>query len=124
MRSATSREDATLLDTLIDGFEKNEIWGGYHWRSLPMPDEEAAARKIASWIEEVRRWKGPPARIEDRAGRRLAAWPDLELRQAGRGVMVRVRAPNFNEWWNAKDTWSGDPMAEVHDWIEEDGGSA
>lgn len=28
-------EDATLLDVLIDGFEKNEILDGFHWRSLP-----------------------------------------------------------------------------------------
>ncbi len=101
MRSGTSRDDATLLDVLIDGFEKNEVLHGCHWRSLPMPDEEAAARKIASWIEEAQRWKGPPTRNESRAGRRVAAWPDLELRQAGRGILVRVRAPHFSSWWNA-----------------------
>ncbi len=87
-----------------------------------MPDEKAAARKIASWIDEARKWKGPPTRTEERAGRRVAAWPDLELRQAGRGVMVRIRAPHFSSWWNASDTWSGDPMADVHAWIEEERG--
>lgn len=119
MRRSTSREDATLLDVLIDGFEKNEVLDGHHWRSLPMPDEAAAARKIASWIDEAQRWKGPPTHTEQRAGRRVAVWPDLELWQAGRGVLVRVRAPNFSAWWNARDTWSGDPMGAVHDWAEE-----
>jgi len=38
MGKGTSQEDATLLDVLVDGFEKNETWGGYHWRDLPMPD--------------------------------------------------------------------------------------
>lgn len=121
MRSGTSREDATLLDVLIDGFEKNEVFGGCHWRSLPMADEEAAARKFAAWLDEARRWKGAPTRVEDRSGRRIAAWPDFELRQAGRGVMVRVRAPDFSSWWHSRDTWSGNPMGDVHAWVEEDG---
>ena len=80
--------------------------------------------EVRAWIDEARRWKGEPTRLEDRGGRRLAVWPDLELRQAGRGVMVRVRAPDFSAWWHASDTWSDDPMAAVHDWIEEDGGPA
>lgn len=119
MRSIPHR-DATLLDVLVDGFEKNESLDGFHWRSLPMPDEETAARKLTEWADEVTRWRGPPTRSVTSGPRRIAAWPDLELRQAGRGLMVRARAPNFGAWWNAPDTWRSDPMSELHAWLEEE----
>ena len=120
MTRGTSQEAATLLDILIDGFEKNEIFGGFHRRDLPMPDAAAAARKFGSLMEEAQRWKGKPARLEEAAPRRLAAWPDLEIRQAGRGVMVLARAPWFDTWWHDKQTWEGDPMCAVRDWLYED----
>jgi hypothetical protein len=120
MVDAKSQEHATLLDVLIDGFEKNEIFGGFHWRNLPMPDEDAAARKFVTLMQEARAWKGQPARTHEQHGRRLAAWRDLEIRQAGRGIMVRVRAPRFDDWWHAKETWDGEPMAEIYKWIAED----
>jgi hypothetical protein len=101
-------KDATLLDVLIDAFEKNETLNGFHWRDLPMPDEQAAVRKFASLTEEARRWKGHPVLTEEGA-RRMAGWSDLEIRQAGRGIMVRVRAPRF-DWWHDSATWQGDPM--------------
>ena len=113
-------EDATLLDVLIDGFEKNEVLDGFHWRKLPMSDGEAAARKFASFTEEARRWKGEPVRLEEGAARRIAAWPDLEIRQAGRGLMVRVRAPGFHAWWYDERIWQADPLAQVIDWIIDD----
>jgi hypothetical protein len=86
----TSQRDATLLEVLIDGF-----------------------------AEEALRWKGPPSRLE-RGVRQIAAWPDLELRQVGRGLMVRVRAPNFS-WWHEPGTWAGDPMGPIEGWVESDG---
>jgi hypothetical protein len=46
-------EDATLLDVLVDGFEKNESLRGFHWRVLPMNDEPAAVRKFASLADEA-----------------------------------------------------------------------
>ncbi len=112
-------EDATLLDVLIDGFEKNEVSEGFHWRRLPMPDERAAARKFASLSDEARRWKGPPTHTEEQAGRRLNVWPDLEIRQSGRGLVLRARASNFNQWWNDERTWEGDPLGRTFDWIAE-----
>ncbi len=123
MPGRRTQEEATLLDVLIDGFEKNEILGGYHWRELPMPDEAAAARKFASLTEEARRWKGAPVQLHDASPRRLAAWPDLEIRQAGRGIMVRVRAPWFDAWWHDQRTWHDNPLGPVFDWLDEDGGS-
>jgi hypothetical protein len=123
MRRQTSQEDATLLDVLIDGFEKNEVLDGFHWRDLPMADEDAAVRKFAALVDEARRWKGEPARLQREAARGLAAWPDLEIRQAGRGVMVRARAPRFGAWWHARETWEGDPIGPIHHWIAEDRGS-
>jgi hypothetical protein len=123
MRTTTSQEDATLLDILIDGFEKNEILDGFHWRDLPMPDEGAAVRKFGALVDEARRWKGQPARLQDEPPRRIAAWPDLEIRQVGRGVMVRARAPWFDTWWHDRKTWKDDPMGPIHDWIEADRGS-
>ncbi len=100
MHEGTSRQAATLLDVLIDGFEKNEVLDGFHWRDLPMPGEPEATRKFAALSDEAWRWKGQPARYEDAGPRRIAAWPDLEIRQAGRGVMVLARAPWFSEWWH------------------------
>jgi len=123
MEKTNTQEDATLLDVLIDGFEKNEILGGFHWRDLPMPDEAAAARKFGALVDEARRWKGQPGRLQEEPPRRIASWPDLEIRQVGRGVMVRARAPRFADWWHDRKTWEGDPMGPIFDWIEEDRGS-
>lgn len=120
MGEPRSRESATLLDVLIDGFEKNEILDGFHWRDLPMPDEDAAVRKFFAFVEEARLWKGEPSRTQEQPRRRLAAWGDLEIRQAGRGVMVRARAPWFNEWWNSRETWQNDPMGELREWLAEE----
>jgi hypothetical protein len=116
--NGTSQESATLADVLIDGFEKNEVFGGFHQRTLPMPDEDAARRKFVAFSDEARRWKGEPARVQDDSGRRIAAWPDLEILQAGRGIMVRVRAPWFS-WWHDRSTWEGDPMGPIFDWLRE-----
>lgn len=123
MRNGTTQRDATLLDILIDGFEKNEIMDGYHWRNLPMPDEAAAVGKFAALIDEARRWKGQPARFEDAGPRRIAAWPDLEIRQIGHGIMVRARAPWFDSWWHERTTWEGDPMGPIYDWLQEERGA-
>ena len=80
MRHMTEeREAATLLDVLIDGFEKNEVFDGFHERELPMGDEVAAARKFAAFVQEGVQWKGPPVRSEDTSTRRLATWQDLEI---------------------------------------------
>lgn len=92
---------------------------GFHWRDLPMPDGEAAERKFESFCDEATRWKGPPPRLERSRGRRLAAWPDIEIRQAGRGVMILVRAPSF-PWWHERATWEGEPMQALHEWLGED----
>lgn len=115
------QEGASLLDILIDGFEKNEVWRGFHWRQLPMLDEDAAKRQFATLAEEATRWKGAPVKCDDSGPRRLAIWPDLEIRQAGRGVMLLVKAPNFDRWWHDSATWSGDPMKAIFDWIQEGG---
>ena len=112
--------DATLLDVLIEGFEKNEVLRGFHGRLLPMPDEAAAIQKFTALTDEARRWKGAPLRSDEREGRRLSLWLDLEVRQAGRGVMVRARAPRFDEWWHDRSTWAEDPMSAVFAWLNED----
>jgi hypothetical protein len=115
-------EDATLLDVLIDGFEKNEVLEGFHFRQLPMPDEHAAARKFAALADEAQRWKGRPTRVDEQPGRRLNAWPDLEIRQAGRGLVLRIRASQFNDWWQDERTWQNDPLDPAYDWIAEERG--
>jgi hypothetical protein len=114
------QDDVTLLDVLIDGFEKNDVLRGFHWRALPISEEAAAVRKFTAFADEARRWKGTPVRAEESSARRVVAWPDLEIRQAGRAVMVRVKAPSFNDWWNEPGTWSGNPMREIFEWIEEE----
>jgi len=113
-------EDATLIDVLTDGFEKNEVLYGFHWRALPLTDEVAAVRKFAALAEEASRWKGQPLRNEEQRGRRLLAWSDLEIRQAGRGVMLRVKAPRFDDWWHEASSWAGDPMKQIHEWLDDE----
>jgi hypothetical protein len=122
VRRGVSQQDATLLDVLIDGFEKNEVMGGFHWRDLPMPDEATAVTKFSALAEEARRWKGQPARLEGTGPRRIAAWPDLEIRQIGRGIMVRARAPRF-DWWHERATWDGDPLGLIYEWLREERGA-
>jgi len=119
-RRKTSPEDATLLDVLIDGFEQNEVMGGFHWRDLPLSDEAAALRKFELLASEGRRWKGSPSIEHDSKGRRVVGWPDLEIRLAGRGIMVRARAPCFTDWWHDRATWDGDPMGPIFEWLEEE----
>jgi hypothetical protein len=114
------RHQLTLLDVLIDGFEKNEILDGFHGRDLPMPDEASARRTFAAFVDEAKRWKGPPVHEREERGRHLAAWSDLEIRQAGRGILVRVRPPWFSNWWHDRATWEGDPMQAVHDALREE----
>jgi hypothetical protein len=121
MREGKTQRDASLLDVLIDGFEKNEALDGFHWRNLPMPDEPEAVRKFAALAGEATRWMGQPARFEDAGPRRIAAWPDLEIRQIGRGIMVRARAPWF-QWWHDHKTWEDDPLGPIYDWLNEERG--
>lgn len=119
-RDSTSQHDATLLDVLIDGFEKNEILFGFHWRNLPMPDEAAAIAKFTQLAAEATRWKGEPDRRNTDGPQRIVAWHDLEVRQVGRGIMVRVRAPWFDGWWHESATWEGDPMGPLYAWLHAD----
>ncbi len=111
-----SASEATLLDVLIDGFEKNEIQSGFHWRDLPCPTELDARRRFTTFRDEATQWKGPPDLTVDDGQRRKAAWRDIVLVQAGRGVQVRVRAPWFSGWWHNEVTWQGDPMRDVWQW--------
>jgi hypothetical protein len=120
MAARATPADATLIDVLIDGFEKNEIWSGYHVRTLPLPDESTAIAKLADLAAEATRWKGRPVHETTDQGRRLVAWDDLEIRQAGRGVMVLVRAPAFSDWWHDAATWADDPMGAAYAWLAED----
>jgi hypothetical protein len=120
MANGKSQSDATLVDVMIDGFEKNEVLDGFHWRNLPMPSEEAAQGKFAELAAEAQRWKGVPSRAQADKGRQVVAWPDLEILQAGRGIMVRVRAPWFSGWWHQNSTWNDDPMDPIYDWLQEE----
>ena len=120
MPTTTLPDDATLLDILIDGFEKNEILGGSHVRVLPLADEPAAARRFAALVAEARRWQGEPAVHDDAGPRRVASWARLEIRQVERGVMVRVRAPWFSGWWHERATWAGDPLGPMYAWLAEE----
>jgi hypothetical protein len=87
-----AQNDVTLIDILVDGFEKNEILDGAHWRQLPMPDEASSIAKFASLVDEATRWKGKPVLTES-GKRRKAAWDGLDIRQTGLAIHVRVRTP-------------------------------
>jgi len=118
-RPRATPEDATLIDVLIDGFEKNEILRGFHWRTLPLRDETVAVDKFAALVAEARAWKGEPVEERREGVRRLARWEDLQIRQLGRGIMVLVRAPHFSDWWHERDTWKDDPFGPIYAWLGE-----
>jgi hypothetical protein len=102
------------------GIEKNEALNGFHWRDLPLADQDSAARKFEVFAEEAERWRGPPRRRVAGPIRRLVAWPDIEIRQAGRAIRVRVRTTAFHVWWHEPTTWAEDPMGAICDWIDEE----
>jgi hypothetical protein len=113
-------EQASLLDALVAMFEKNEVFSGFHHRTLPLGSEQLAALKYCELVKEATRWKAPPIRLEETARRRLAAWDDLEIRQSGRGILIRIRSQVLLDWWHDHDTWRGDPLNDVYDWLWEE----
>jgi hypothetical protein len=116
----TSRaDDVTLIDLLVNGFEKNESIGGWHWRQLPAPDAATAIRKFEEFAAEGRRWKGKPLESVSDHDRRALVWSDLQIRQKGRGVLVAGKSENVASLWHEDDTWDGDPMGDVFDWFSE-----
>jgi hypothetical protein len=34
--------------------------------------------------------------------------------------MVRVKAPRFDDWWHQPSPWAGDPMKQLHEWLDEE----
>jgi len=74
MTTCNQPQNATLVDLLIDGFEKYEMLGGFHMRTLPLPDDAAAARKFGEFFEEARRGKGESLHAEATAERQLVRW--------------------------------------------------
>ncbi len=90
-RTRTRPEHATLLDILIDGFEKNESMYGHHWRKLPPGDEAAAIQKFTEFVAEARSWKGAPLDERSEGPRRLARWPVSPRRAASAGVLRASR---------------------------------
>src|SRR5262245_260322 len=85
-----TNDDLTLMDVLIDGFEKNESLGGTYWRQIPMTDEGAAARKFQALVGEMARWKGEPTSVVETGKRRIARWDGIDIRQTGIAILVRV----------------------------------
>jgi hypothetical protein len=58
MTACKSPEDATLLDILVNGFEKNEVLEGFHWAPTTDARRGGPARaKFSALIGEARRWK-------------------------------------------------------------------
>jgi hypothetical protein len=119
MTPMLDRKNVGLLELLIDGFEKNEVLEGFHWRTLPMADAASAEAKFRSLVAEAERWKGT-ARTHEAAGRRMATWSDMEIRQSGRGILVRVKASGFERSWNDGATWEGDPLAPIYEWLHDE----
>jgi hypothetical protein len=114
------QKDVTLIDILVDGFEKNEILHGMHWRQLPMPDEASAIAKFATLVDAATRWKGAPVLTES-GKRRKAAWDGFDIRQTGLAIYVRIKAPWFNCWWHDA-AWDDESFDDLHAWLREDEG--
>jgi len=114
-----AQRDVTLIDILVDGFEKNEILDGTHWRQLPMPDEASAIEKFASLIDEATRWQGKPQTLTETVKRRKAVWTGLDIRQTGLAILVRVKTPWFNAWWH-EAAWDHDSFDDLYAWLKED----
>lgn len=105
-------EDSTLLDILIDGFEKNEVLGGMHLRRLPLPSAEAGRAVFDRFVAEASTWQGAPTDVRDEGHRAVVRWPDLEIWWAGRGIHIRARS-SVRHWWHALSTWADDPTEAV-----------
>jgi hypothetical protein len=116
MVAGKAAEEASLLDILVDGFESNEVLGGFHCRDLPLLSEALAVEKFEALVAEAKRWKGEPV-LETRTDRREAAWADLTIRQAGRGIRLLIKTPRFDAWWHAPATWADDPMGPLRVWM-------
>jgi hypothetical protein len=111
--------DVTLIDLLMNGFEKNESIGNWFWRQLPAPDDATAIRKFEEFAAEGRRWKGEPLESVSDSDGRAIVWSDLQVRQKGRGVIVAGRSETIAQVWYANSSWNEDPMGEVFDWFSE-----
>jgi len=109
--------------TLIDGFEKNEVLDGTHWRQLPMPDEPSAIAKFAALVVEATRWQGKPPTLTEMGKRRKAAWDGFDIRQTGIAIHVRIRAPWFNAWWHDAQ-WQDESFSDLYDWLREEEGDS
>ena len=95
---------------------KNECFGGWFTRQLPLADAPAAARKYREFRAELVRWKGPPRAEDESPDWQRADWGDIRIKRAGRGVMIWVRSAGVADWWHRSETWAGDPLAEAWDW--------
>ena len=77
-------EDSTLLDILIDGFEKNEVLGGMHLRRLPLPSAEAGRAVFDRFVAEASTWQGAPTDVRDE-GHRAGRSPSRAVHASGPG---------------------------------------
>jgi hypothetical protein len=114
-----TQHDVTLIDILVDGFEKNEVPDGTHWRQLPMPDEASAIAKFASLVDEGARWQGKSPVLTETGKRRKAAWDGLDIRQTGLAIHVRVKTPWFNAWWHDAK-WDHESFDDLYAWLREE----
>jgi hypothetical protein len=115
----SNADDVTLIDLLMNGFEKNECFDDWFWRQLPAPDDATAIRKFEEFAAEGRRWKGEPLETVSESDGRAIVWSDLQVRQKGRGVLVAGKSGNIASLWYADSTWNGDPMGDVFGWFSE-----
>jgi hypothetical protein len=85
-------DNVTLIDLLMNGFEKNESIGSWFWRQLPAPDDATAIRKFDEFAAEGCRWKGEPLESvsdSDRRGRLERSADPPERSRCARGWQIR-----------------------------------
>jgi hypothetical protein len=98
----------SLATVLVDGFEKNEILGGWHERVCPFSTDADARAAFETWAVELRSWLGPPSLAHDDR----YAWGDrARILVSGRGVGVWITCDaRFREVWADQRTWEGQPL--------------
>jgi hypothetical protein len=109
-------EDLSLLAALTQCFEKDEIIGGFHLRTVPFRTEEIAAAHFAAWRAELERWLGPPSGADAGNDWQRVWWSELRMKRSCRGLALWVRSARVDQWWHEQDLWQAPGLESLWRW--------